>query len=97
MVIGSPIVEAYRRFGKRPSLAAPPVEPRCVYFRYDPDLVDYSTALVLLVREGRIEQKWLIEKEAAPKACDGLAAETVDLVGYYDAAWCCDWTVQWSR
>jgi hypothetical protein len=90
VIIGSRIAAEYRRFGKNMPAATALPEARCVNFRYDPDLVDYPTSLMFLVRDGTIEQKWLMEK-ATPLPCDRLPTDIVELTGYYDAAWCCSW------
>jgi hypothetical protein len=89
VAIGSPIAAEYVRFHKAMPDVTSTAKLRCVHFRYDPDLVDHPISLVFLVRDGRIHQKWLMERDAKPPPCDGLPAEVVELTGYYDAGWCC--------
>jgi hypothetical protein len=91
VAIGSPIADRYTRFGR-----TPPQDPRlqsrcCVYFRYDPDLVDVPVALVFLADDGSIQQKWLMKNNETPRECDGLWSDVVELTRYYDAGWCCPW------
>ena len=89
VALGTGITEQYKRFG----VSWPPPErfigSCCVFFRYDPDIVDYPTALVFLVHDGRVDRKWLVSNEAMPAECIQTRHEIVELSGYYDAAWCC--------
>jgi hypothetical protein len=91
VTIGSPIADRYKRFGRTPPAADRLQSRCCVYFRYDPDLVDVPVALVFLADGGRVQQKWLMKNNETPRECDGLWADAVELTGYYDAGWCCPW------
>jgi len=97
VVIGSPITDRYARFGRTPPEVLQLSGRYCVYFRYDPDLVDTPLTLVFLADGGLIEQKWLTHNGTKPPECDGLWTDVVDLTRYYDAAWCCPWPAQFLR
>jgi hypothetical protein len=82
---GSAVERVYGTFGRAmPRSDSAAASRRCVYFQYDRELSDGT--LVLLVRDGTIEQRWLLRQPHKPDACSALPEEQVDLSGWCAAA-----------
>jgi hypothetical protein len=82
--VGTSVDRIYGTFGKKPPLQGSAPAKRCVYFAYDPDL--YQGALVVLVNDHTVQDRWLVTQAVRPAQCSGLPEETVDLHGWYAAA-----------
>jgi len=83
--IGYPEGQAFELFGKQVTRAPlwDQLQPqRCVAFQYDLNIVDDPPrALVVLVVDGRLQRKWLVEGTAWPPECGALPKENVTVRG----------------